>query len=184
MNPTHPKKRREPIKTITGLDGQVHQFYHIEQADEILHSRYMVAEIQELYIRAGISEGFLREIAGLIVDRSMEAKDLKSLKTDMIAIGQNLQGRIGMIAERKMYEQLACVYFMMDDEPAEYDEEWAARKIAVWRAAKESDFFILEAFKRTQDLQTTSMNDILAVWQAVAERLSQLPTLPNSSPTT
>lgn len=178
MNTTHPKKRRKPIKTIE-LNGQTHEFYAIEQADEILHSRYMVAEIQELYIRAGISEGFLKEIARLLIDRSMEAKDLKQLREDMIAIGQNLEGRLGMIAERKMYEQLACVYFMMDDEPAEYDEDWAARKIAVWRAAGEADFFILKAFNLTQQSANISMKDILAVWQAVQERVSQLPTLPD-----
>ena len=178
MNTTHPKKRRKAAKTLN-VNGQEYNFYSIEQADEILHSRYMVAEIQELYIRAGISEDFLKEIAQLLIDKGMDSKDLKTLRTDLVSIGQNLKGRLGMIAERTMYEQLACVYFLMDDEPAEFDEEWQSRKLSVWRAAKEADFFILEAFKRTNDSQSISMKDILAVWQAVAERVSQLPILPS-----
>lgn len=179
MTPISPKKRRDPVKVITMPDGTQHSFYAIEQADEILHSRYMAAEIQELYIRAGISEGFLAEVAQLLIDRAMDAKDLKALRQDCVAIGQNLQGRLGMIAEREMYEQLACVYFLMDDEPAEMDEEWQRRKIAVWRSAGERDFFITEAFKRITGSANISMSDILAVCLAAEERIAQLPMLPS-----
>lgn len=179
MTATHPQKRRDPAKVITMPDGTTHSFYAIEQADEILHSRYMAAEIQELYIRAGISEAFLTEVSQLLIDRAMDAKDLKALRQDCIAIGQNLKGRLGMIAEREMYEQLACVYFLMDDEPAEMDEEWQRRKIAAWRSAGERDFFITEAFRRTTESASISMSDILAVCLAAEERIAQLPTLPS-----
>jgi hypothetical protein len=114
-----------------------------------------------------------------MIDRAMDAKDIRTLKEDMIAIGQNLKGRLGMIAERKMYEQLACVYFMLEDEPMEYDAEWQNKKIAIWRGANEQDFFITEVFKHTNTSLTTSLKDILNVWQAVEERVSQLPTLPS-----
>jgi hypothetical protein len=77
-----------------------------------------------------------------------------------------------------MYEQLACVYFMLEDEPMEYDVEWQNKKIAIWRGEKEQDFFITEVFKHTNTSLTTSLKDILNVWQAVEERISQLPTLP------
>ena len=176
MKATHPSKRREPIKTFT-LNGQTHKFYQIEQADEILHSRYMVAEIQELYIRAGISEGFLKEVAQILIDVAMDAKDLKKLREDVVSVGQNLKSRLGMIAEKRMYEELACVYFLMDDEPLEYDEQWQAKKKAVWRSANEADFFILQAFNKITPSANTLTSDILAVWQALEERLSQLPTL-------
>ena len=179
MTPTHPKKRRNPIKLI----GE-HKFYDIQQADEILHSRFMVAEIQELFLRHGISEGFLREICGILKDQALEERDAKKFRENVIAVAQNLEGRLGMLAEKRAYEDLACVYFLMDDEPAEYDEEWQSKKKAVWRSAGETDFFTTEAFKRTNASVSISMSDILAVWVAVRERHEQLPTLPGLSKTT
>lgn len=164
--------RTNPIKVI----GE-HKFYEIAQADQMLHSRYMVAEIQELYIRAGISEEFLQGISQLMIDRALDAKDFKQFREDVIAIGQNLKGRLGFIAEAKMYEELACVFFLMDDEPDEYQPEWQEKKKAVW--ASERDFFLFKAFERTNALGSFSMRDILAVFQAAAERIAQLPTLPN-----
>ena len=58
MQPQHPSKTQQPIKII----GE-HKFYDIRNADQILYNRFMVAEIQELYIRAGISEAFLKEVS-------------------------------------------------------------------------------------------------------------------------
>ena len=179
MKPTHPLKRRNPIKTI----GE-HKFYDIQQADEILHSRFMVAEIQELFLRHGISEGFLREVCGILKDQALDEKDPKKLRENVIAVAQNLEGRLGMLSEKRAYEELACVYFLMDDEPAEYDEEWQTKKKAVWRSAGEADFFTTWAFNRMNASANISMSDILAVWTAVRERHEQLPTLPVSSKTT
>jgi hypothetical protein len=170
MTPTHPQKTQQPIRII----GE-HKFYDIRQADQILRSRFMVAEIQEIYIRSGISEGFLKEISKLLIDRALDAKDMRQLKQDVIAIGQNLQGRLGMLAEKKMYEELACVYFMLEDEPEEYDQEWQTKKKSIWK--EDSDFFIMEAFNSINASQTTSAKDLLAVWQAVEERINQLPQL-------
>ena len=170
MTPINPKKRRDPVKVI----GE-HKFYIIEQADEILHSRYMVAEIQEMYIRFGISEKFLEGVCDILVNEALNNNDISKLKQNVIAVAQNLQGRMGMIAEREMYEELACVFFLMDDEPAEYDPEYQKHKKAVWRSAGETDFFIIEAFKRATKSANILTKDILAVWQAVAERVKQLP---------
>jgi len=179
MKPTPPSKRRNPVKVI----GE-HKFYDIQQADEILHSRFMVAEIQELFLRHGISEGFLREVCSILKDQAIEERDPKKLRENVIAVAQNLEGRLGMLAEKRAYEELACVYFLMDDEPAEYDEEWQAKKKAVWRSAGEADFFITGAFTRINASANISISDILAVWMAVRERHEQLPTLPASSRTT
>jgi len=171
MQPQHPKNRRpEPTKVI----GK-HKFYLIQEADELLHTRFMVAEIQELYIRAGLSQEFLQGISQLMIDRALQAKDLKTFQEDVIAIGQNLKGRLGFMASQVMYEELACVFFMMDDEPIEYLPEWQAKKKEVWK--NDRDFFLQWVFKRVNDLQSISMNDILAVFKAVEERIAQLPTL-------
>lgn len=176
MTPTHPKYTAKPIKEIDG-----HKFYLINAADEILHTRYMVAEVQELYIRSGISQEFLQGICELMIDRALEVKDIKQLKEEVIAIGQNLKSRLGFIASMQMYEEMACVYTMMDDEPAEYLPEWQAKKKEIWK--KERDFFLFTAFNRINVSQSTSMKDITAVFQAVSERLAQLPTLPQISET-
>jgi hypothetical protein len=172
MTPTHPKYRGNPVKEI----GE-HKFYEITQADEILHTRYMAAEVQELYIRSGISQDFLEGISQLLIDRALDASDLKKFREEAIAIGQNLKGRLGFIASLQMYEELACVFFMMDNEPAEYLPEWQEKKKEVWRNDK--DFFLFEAFKRINPSETISMSDIIAVFQAVEERVKMLPTLPD-----
>lgn len=171
MIPQHPKDRSEPVKVIDG-----HKFWKIDFADEVLHTRFMVAEVQELYIRAGISQEFLEQIAQLMIDRALEAGDLKKFREEMIAIGQNLKGRLGMIADMAMYEELACVYFMMDDEPFEYTAEWQVKKKQVWKDNK--DFFLSTVFALINGSEITSPSDILTVFQAVKERLQQLPTLP------
>lgn len=178
MTPTHPKDLRQPDKVIS-LNGQEYKFWRIDNADEMLHSRYMVAEIQELYIRAGISEDFLKEVAEILCDLATSNKDLKAIKHDVFAVGQNLKGRIGMIAERTMYAEMACVYYLMDDEPLEYVKSWQDKKKEVWEASGETDFFIEMAFVLINDLPNTSTTDILHVFQAVSERLEQLPTLRN-----
>jgi hypothetical protein len=170
MQPQHPSKTQQPIKVI----GK-HKFYDIRQADQILRTRYMVAEIQEIFIRSGVSQGFMEGIAQLLIDRAMEAKDLKALKEDIVAVGQNLKGRLGMIAQRTMYEELACVYFMLEGEPIEYDLDWQSKKKAIWK--EERDFFTLEAFNSMNASQNISAKDLLAVWQAVEERIGQLPNL-------
>ena len=165
MNPPRPTT---PIRTIGD-----HKFYAIQSADQILHTRFMVAEIQELYIRAGISESFLKEIANLLIDIAKKPGDQRN---DIFAIGQNLLQRIGFIAEKTMYEELACVYFLIDDEPDQYLPDWQDRKKSLWRANNDDrDFFLFEAFKHTGASQNTLLKDILAVWQAVEERLEQLP---------
>ena len=61
MQPQHPSKTQQPIKVI----GK-HKFYDIRQADQILRTRYMVAEIQEIFIRSGVSQGFMEGIAQLL----------------------------------------------------------------------------------------------------------------------
>jgi hypothetical protein len=137
----------------------------------------MVAEVQELYIRAGISQDFLTNISQLLIDRAFEIKDIKKLKEDVIAIAQNLKGRLGFIADMTMYEELACVLFLMDDEPFEYLPEWQERKKEIWK--NERDFFLLAAFNRVNQSGTISIKDITAVFQAAKERINQLPTLSN-----
>lgn len=182
MKPITPQqKRREPIRTIQTDNGPVN-FYQIEQADELLHSRYMEAEIQEVYIRTGIGEEFLSKMIELLMDRVMNSNDLRTIKTDVLAIAQNLQGRVKQLGEMSLYEDLACVYFMMEGEPTEMDNEWSAKKKAIWGAHPEHrDFFILQAFRLTGSYQTLSDRDILNAFQAVEERVSQLPMLPEPS---
>ena len=61
----------------------------------------------------------------------------------------------------------------MDDEPAELDPEYQKEKKRIWRDAGELDFFTLLAFKITNGLKDISEKDILSVWVALNERLSQ-----------
>ena len=182
MKPITPQqKRKEPFRTIQTDSGPVN-FYRIELADEILHPRFMEAEIQEIYIRTGIGEEFLSQMIDLLIDRVMNSNDLKVIKTDVMAIAQNLQGRVKQLAELDLYEDLACVYFLMEGEPNEMDMDWTAKKKAIWRAhPEERDFFILQAFRRTGNYQTLSDRDILNAFQAAEERVNQLPMLPEPS---
>lgn len=170
MTPTHPKYRGGIVREI----GE-HKFYLALNADEILHTRYMVAEVQELYIACGISQGWLTMMSQLMIDTALDAKDFKALREDMIAIGQNIKARIGFIASPEMYEELACVMFLMDDEPPELIEDWQIKKKEVWK--NDRDFFLCAAFKRLHLSEHISTTDIIAVLQAAKERIAQLPNL-------
>lgn len=169
MTPTPPKKTQEPIKII----GK-HKFYDIRLADQILYTRFVKAETDMMYIRMGLSESFLKtimsEMKTIILDGKMSPTDLKN---NLLIAVNNIDARIGMIAEKTFYEELACVYILMDDEPAELDPEWQAKKKRIWRDAGELDFFTLLAFKITNGLKDISEKDILSVWVALNERLSQ-----------
>ena len=182
MKPITPQqKRKDPFRTIQTDSGPVN-FYRIELADEILHPRFMEAEIQEVFIRTGVGEEFLSSMIDLLMERAMAATDLKILKKEAIAIAQNLEGRVKQLSEMSLYEDLACVYFMMEGEPNEVDKDWSAKKKAIWRAhPEERDFFILQAFRRTGNYQTLSDRDILNAFQAAEERVNQLPMLPEPS---
>jgi len=175
MKPVNAWETSQPVRVVTTPDKKKHEFYEITQSDQILHSRYLMAEIQEMYIRMGISEEFMKRVSQLLIDRAMEAKDLKALKEDVIAVGQNLKGRLGFIAEAKMYERMACVYYVMKGEPAEWSEEWQAKKVQIWKEGKDSEFFIMAAFRRTTALADISDSDILAALTAAGERIMQLP---------
>ena len=176
MEAIHPKKRREPVKVINH-NGKEYKFYEVNFADEIMYQRYIMAEIKEMYIRFGLSESFIKQLVDIIEDKTLNTNDLKELKTDILAITSNLKNRIGMIAERRFYAELACVYFMLEDEPVEFDEEINRNKIKLWKESGEYDFFMLEAFKRTNASQNILQKDLLRVFQAVEERVKQIPEL-------
>lgn len=170
MIPTHPKKTQEPLKIIGG-----HKFYDIRLADQILYNRFVKAETDMMFIRMGLSEEFLKTIMGEMKEVILDGKkSVTDLKNDLLIAVNNIEARIGMIADKKFYEDLACVYVMMDDEPAELDPEWQAKKKCIWRDAGEVDFFTLLAFKITNGLKDISEKDILSVWVALKERLSQI----------
>lgn len=170
MKAIHPAKRRPPFKVVDG-----NKFYEITLADEILHSRFMVAEVQELFISLGITQPFLLEVCELMKEQAMNVNDIKKLKENIMAIAMNIESRVGMLAEKKAYEEMACVYFMLEGEPVEWDDDWQTKKKGIWRAAGETDFFTLQAFKRIHELQDISTKDILNVWKAISERIKQLP---------
>lgn len=171
MNPQHPKVRQsKPDRVIDG-----HSFWFVKELDEVLHQRYALAEIQMIYLRSGISQPFLREMMQTLIDRALNFKNPDTFRGEVIAVAQNIQGRIDYIAEQKAYEELACVLTLMDDEPDTYLPEYQLKKKAVWsKDAKDRDFFLFRAFRLVNDLNEISEKDITAVWQAVSERINQL----------
>lgn len=169
----HTNRPKEPIKVIRG-----HKFYALDKADTILHARYLMAEIENMYLQQGISSGYLREITNLLIDRAFNTTDINKLKTDIIAIAENINNRVGMLSEMKYYEKLATILFLMDDEPHEYNEEYQAQKIKVWSEKKEDRiFFCLEAYKYFNTLANISTTDIIDAWMALNERIEQLPNI-------
>jgi len=173
MHPEHPNKTQQPIKVI----GE-HKFYDVRNADQIPHTRFIVAEVQEIFIKMGISEAFLSEMMDELLNVALDGKRTPfEVKNDVTIIANNIKGRLGMLSERTAYEELACVYFMMDNEPMEYDKEFQQKKKSVWRDAGEQDFFTVLAFRITNNLQTISEKDILSALLAVSERVAQLPQL-------
>lgn len=175
------KYGNKPIKTIN-YKGVDYNFYECRNEGELIRKRFMVAEIQELYLRHGVSEKFLTTITEYLQTIAMDSnKPVPELRKEVIAIATNLQQRIGMIAEKSMYKKLACVYFTIDEEPDEYMPKYEALKLEIMASDPESeDFFLCEAYKYMNESVLTSTKDILKIFYAIAERIEQLPTIPTS----
>lgn len=169
-----PNRPTEPIKIIDG-----HKFYALDKADTLLHSRYLLAEIENMFIQHGVSKDFLMNIIDLLTERATNNNNINEIKKDIFAIAENLRNRIGMLSEMRYYEKLATILFLMDEEPNEYKEENQKEKIKVW-SKNENDrvFFCLEAYKFFNKLSSISTIDIISAWEALNERLIQLPKEP------
>lgn len=178
------KKRkfgRKPVKSLKYRNKTYH-FYDIRQADEIIHSRMIRAEVIMTYLRFGISQEFLTHIAKMLNDLALNEKDFDKIRKDIMAIGLNIEGRLGYMAEAKQYIDLACVYFMIEGEPDEYNEDWQDLKRRVLNANPEDKFFFVqEAMKSINPLIATSEIDIENVLEMAKVRISQLPILTNLS---
>ena len=157
---------------------KLHKFFDIKDAGEIIYSRFVLAEIETMYIRFGLSREFLKGIATLLKKLSREEKDFNKLQDDIMKIALNVEGRLGLLAETKQFEKLATIYYKLENEPDEYLESWAQKKIDIWNTSpKDRDFFLSEVIQYTNKLSNISMKDILATLKASQLRLDQLPTL-------
>lgn len=166
------------------LGGNEYTFYMLDLASDILHSRHIQGKVADMYIRFGLSREFLQNISGLLKKESRAAKDLDSLQDLCAKIAFNIEERLGLLAETKQYEELACIYTKVkindELEPDEYIESWQQKKKDVWSSDKKlRDFFLSKVMKQSELLKDLSTSDIIHALKVAEARISQLPILAN-----
>lgn len=171
----------------TGIfNNKKFMFHLVDEADELLNSRFVMGNVTEMYIRFGLSREFLKQICSLLKDQGKDQNIEKEvLQENIMKIAFNIEGRLGMLAETAQYEQMACIYTRLEYdgemEPAEYVQSWQQTKMDIWSSNKQlRDFFLCMAIKRTHELENMSKNDILAVLKTIEAKVHQLPTLVSS----
>lgn len=165
--------------------GNKYKFYEVEDASEILHERHIMGQVADMYIRFGLSRDFLKGMASMLKKASRSADSIEDLQDTCTKIAFNIEERLGLIAETKQYEELACIYSRVEIngemEPEDFVESWQEKKKIVWNANKKlRDFFLSKAVKRSHELSNMSQKDILHVLKLAEQRVNQLPTLVSS----
>lgn len=183
MKPTPPKKR--PVKSGE-YDNKKYKFFLLDEADETLNARYIMGNVEEMYIRFGLSRQFLEGICEMLIEQGKSESNSKEVvQENILKIALNVKDRLGMLAETKQYENLALIYTKLEYdeemEPDEFSSSWQKLKADIWSSDKAlRDFFLCMAIKRTHDLKGMSKKDIMTVLKRMEAKVLQLPILVNS----
>lgn len=160
-----------------------YKFFLLGDADKTLNQRYVMGNVEEMWIRYGFSREYMRNMVKLMITQGKD-KDIKkeALQNNILKIAFNIEGRIGMLAETKQYEQLALIYTRLEYdgemEPEDFAQSWQQKKLDIWSSNKAlRDFFLCMAIKRTHDLKAMSKKDIINVLRQIEAKAAQLPKL-------
>ena len=112
-------------------------FYAPAHDTEYHKSRELAMQVQDVYNRCGISRDVLQHLVTVLIDKANTA-DLKTLRTDVGVIGNNIQYRINnSIDEQCALRMGAYGCFIEGEDPNNLNEAWTARKLEL--AAKNQD---------------------------------------------
>lgn len=158
-----------------GEDGT--QYYCYENPANMSVGRALQAEKATKYAEMAITKAELLRLFGMAKNM---AEDGQLVNT--FAILKEIENRMEFAAEEETLFQLAGVYFLAENETAEYDAKFVAEKIERWKKSpKDSDFFLQNAWQLTLNIQHTYITDIIPYLTAAKElkerNLTQFPKL-------
>src|SRR5690606_15151753 len=132
------------------------------------YKRYLEAQETEKMIRLGFSHAGIEEMRKVCKTLAIDPKrSAEQLRTDLMTIGANLEGRLGYLTGHKMYEQFASLFYLLEDEPLVPNDRWHMKKFDLWandEAAR--DFFLLGAYKKIHGLVDMSLQDMMLSFKA------------------
>lgn len=176
---THPKPHHDNLKHAYTDSAGNHYFEFIHDAS-MPHKRFLDAQVTEKLVRLGMSEKALRDIISACKALSIDGeRTAEQLRTDMLTISANIEGRLGYLTGHQTYMQYASVFYLLEGEPLEPSDAWHLKKFDLWHNDEAArDFFLHGAFKKLHNLMTISIEDMQSSFKAAEIREQSLPTLP------
>lgn len=161
-------------------DAQGNNYYEFIQDASMPYKRYVEAQVTEKMIRLGMSVAGIEELIKVCKTLSIDGtRSAEQLRTDLMTIGANLEGRLGYLTGHKSYEQFASIFYLLEGEPLIPNDRWHMKKFDLWaNDEKARDFFLLGAYKKIHGLANTSVEDMMLSFKAAELRESNLPSLP------
>lgn len=156
-------------------------FCQFKNAPEMTYKRFFSATIHDRFIRMGFTDSYLTKIIDLIINLSFDkTKTEQELREAFGTIGLSLRQRHGYVTSEDPFLRLACVYFVLPDEPLdECNDSWTDKKIALWNSDPDAkDFFLQKAFESTMKQPGISIPDMKHYFEIAEQRESNIPTLP------
>jgi len=168
-----------PNTKLCYTDAQGNNYYEFIDDFHMPYKRFVTAQLQERYVRFGLTHGVLDTMAKACERMAMDAASKpEQLRKFIMTLGLNIEQRLGYMAGEDAYMQLAGVFYLIEGEPLDPEQGWFQKKKDIWHndpAAK--DFFLHGAFVKSSGLAETSIQDMKTFFQVAAERENIIPTL-------
>lgn len=116
------------------FESKVHgcKFYGPSGESDYHLSRYVAAGAQNIYSGAGATKDALQAITDKMLELCNDEKNIKSLRTDVTILAQNIQYRLKYPIDEDCALRMGAIYvFMEDEQPEEVHDLFTRRKIAM-----------------------------------------------------
>jgi hypothetical protein len=161
-------------------DSKGNHYFEFIHDGSMPFKRYVESQVTEKMIRLGFSQTGIEEIITVLKRQSIDGtRTAEQLRQDMTVIAANLEGRLGFLTTKKVYEQMASIFYLLEGEPLVPSDRWHMKKYDLWaddEAAR--DFFLHGAWQKVHGLANTSIADMLVSFKAAESREQSLPMLP------
>lgn len=158
-------------------DANGHQWWEFEEPLRMPTARGVEGEFAAEWAKLHLTPD---DLLAYIAD--MKAKYDKGLVGDMYVVLDNLHARAKAMADKRSLQELAKVYFLIDDEPIGWPTaEHTARKEKAWAEDPAAQgFFLRTAFVYTHGYSEVSGIDILTYLRAIEMLRYQTPAVLNA----
>lgn len=104
-------------------------FYAPAEGTEYHKSRELGMQVQDIFARCGISQTALQGLGDALIEKANNA-DLKTLRTDIGVLGNNLKYRLKNTVDSDCAVRMGAIgCFMEGEDPDNLQEAWTSKKL-------------------------------------------------------